>query len=387
MNATPVVAGPLDQIRILDFTDVMAGPYCTRLLSDLGAEVIKIESPTGDHNRPRPPLRDGRSSIFGHLNCGKKSVVLDLKSPAGREAAVALGLKSDVIVENWRPGVADRLGVAYKTFEIAKPNIIYCSISGYGQTGPKSLLPAYAPILHAASGFDLAQMEVDRTKHPGRTGIFIADIFSGFSAFSAIQAALYQRERTGRGQFIDVAMMDCMLNLLVFELQIAQHSASARRIMRPLRASDGFVCVAPYSDHTFADMMRAIGHPEWIDDLRFKELSKRDANWEVMLDCVETWTQVRSAEECESVFLAAKVPATRYRTVAEALIDEHLLARGSLRKVRDKSGEYLVTNTPFRMPGAEVEPRLRVPDQGEDTDVVLRTILDYSDVQIKACKS
>jgi len=386
MTATPAPAGPLDQIRVLDFTNVLAGPYCTRLLADLGAEVIKIESSEGDHNRHRPPIRNGRSSIFGHVNCGKKSVVLDLKSAAGRKAAVALGMKADVVVENWRPGVADRLGVGYKTFDSARPDIIYCSVSGYGQGGPKAMLPAYAHILHAASGYDLTQMELDRAEQPGRTGLYVADVFSGFSAFAAIQSALFQRERTGRGQFIDVAMMDCMLNLPIFELQMAQFPTPPRRIMRPLRASDGFVCIAPFSNRTFSDMMRAIGHTEWIEDPRFREEPVRDTNWDEMLDCVETWTRVRTAAECERFLLAANVPCSRYRTVAEVLNDEHLLGRGALAKVRDKSGEYMVANTPFRMPGATVEARPRVADLGEDTDEVLSSLLGYSAGEIDACK-
>ncbi len=377
--------GPLDDIRVVDFTDVLAGPYCARLLADLGAEVIKIEARDGDHNRHRPPIRDGRSSIFGHVNCGKKSIVLDLKSTAGREAAVALGMKADIIVENWRPGVADRLGVGYSAFSKHRPDLIYCSISGYGQGGPKAMLPAYAHILHAASGVDLTQMELDRAKQPPRTGLYIADVFSGISAFAAIQAALFQRQRTGRGQFIDVAMMDCMLNLPIFEMQIAQFPAPPRRINRPLRAKDGFVCIAPFSDRTFRDMMQAIGHPEWITDPRFKEEPVRDTNWDEMMDCVETWTLTRSASNCETILLAANVPCSRYRTVAETLEDEHLLARGALTKIADKSGEYLIANTPFRMPGAMVEARPRVPDLGEDTEEVLSNLLGYSTEKVNEC--
>ncbi len=387
MSTSQKPAGPLDKIRILDFTSVLSGPYCTRLLADLGAEVIKVESSDGDHNRHRPPIREGRSSIFGAVNCGKKSIVLDLKSVAGRRAAVALGIKADVIVENWRPGVANRLGIGYKAFEPVRPNIIYCSISGYGQDGPKAMLPAYAPILHAASGYDLTQMALDRADHPGRTGLYIADLFSGFSAFAAIQSALFQRERTGRGQFIDVAMMDCMLNLPVFELQMAQFPTPPRRILRPLRASDGFVCISPFNNRLFSDMMRAIGHPEWIEDPRFKEEPTRDLNWDEMMDCVETWTCMRSAADCERLLLAAKVPCSRYRTVDEMLTDEHLLGRGALVQVGDKSGNYMVANTPFRMTGSRVEARPHVADLGENTDEILSSLLGYSAAEIEACKS
>src|SRR5690606_30936251 len=141
--------GPMDGIRVLDFTNMIAGPYCTRLLADLGAEVLKVEPPAGDHNRTRRPARNQHSSFFGHLNCGKESIVLDLKSEEGREAARSLATRCDVVVENWRPGVASRLSVAYEQLASEKPGLVYCSISGSGQTGPKALRPAYAPILHA----------------------------------------------------------------------------------------------------------------------------------------------------------------------------------------------------------------------------------------------
>ncbi len=381
------LGGPLDGIIVLDFTNVLSGPYCTRLLADLGADVIKVETKEGDHNRHRPPLRSGRSTVFGHVNCGKRSIVLDLKTEPGRKAAVELGMKADVIVENWRPGVADRLGVGYRTFAERRPELIYCSISGYGQSGPKAQLPAYAHILHAASGVDMAQMAHDRAASPPRTGIYIADVLSGLVAFSAIQSALFQRERTGCGQLVDVAMIDCMLNLPIFELQLAQFAAPSRRIMRPLRASDGFVCIAPFNNRIFSDMMTAIGHPEWREDPRFKREPDRDVNWDEMMNCVETWTRERSAAECERILMGGGVPCARYRTVSDALTDEHLLMRRSLVEVEDKSGAYWIANTPFQMPKATIGARSRVAELGEDTAAVLRDMLGYDEPQIRACRS
>lgn len=184
--------GPLEAIRVLDFTNMLAGPYCTRLLADLGAEVIKVEPPGGDHNRNRRPVRNGHSSFFGHLNSGKKSIVLNLKSTAGRDAALALARMSDVVVENWRPGVADRLGVGYDAVRSVKADIVYCSISGFGQKGPFSQRPAYAPVVHAASGLDLAQLQHDGGDKPAKSAMFTADILGGMSAFAAIQSALFQ---------------------------------------------------------------------------------------------------------------------------------------------------------------------------------------------------
>src|SRR5580658_5595111 len=211
-----MATGPLDGIRVLDFTTTIAGPYCTRLMADLGAEVIKIENAEGDLMRSRPPLRNGASTSFGQLNAGKQSIVLDLKRPAAQEVVRRLLTKSDFLVENFRPGVMRRFNLDYDTVAQWRPQLIYCSISGYGQTGPSSGLPAYAPAIHAASGFDMAHIAYQPGRErPDNCGIYIADVVSGTYAFGAIMAALAQRHLTGLGQHIDVSMLETMLNLLV----------------------------------------------------------------------------------------------------------------------------------------------------------------------------
>src|SRR5437762_2288154 len=213
----------LDRLRIVDFTTTIAGPHCTRLLADLGAEVIKIESPEGDMMRSRPPLRNGASTSFGQLNTGKKSVVLDLKREEAVAAARRLVATADVLVENFRPGVMRRFGLDYPALRPIKPDLIYCAISGYGQTGPSAALPAYAPVIHAASGYDLAHMAYQgEVRRPDYCGIYIADVLTGTYAFGAITAALYQREMTGEGQMIDVSMLESMLSLTLSEIQAAQ---------------------------------------------------------------------------------------------------------------------------------------------------------------------
>ena len=385
MNAA-ASPGPLDGIRVLDFTNMLSGPYCTRLLADLGAEVIKVEPPAGDHNRSRRPVRNGYSSFFGHLNCGKKSVVLDLKSRAGRDAAVGLAQKADIIVENWRPGVADRLGVGYKAVAKANPKVIYCSISGFGQTGPTSQRPAYAPIVHAASGFDLAQVQYQGGGRPANTATFIADVFGGMSAFGAVQTALYNLKQTGRGQFIDVALMDAMLNLLVYECQEAQAPTNEKiRVYQPLKTLDGYVVAAPTSQKNFEQLARTAGHPEWIDDARFAKTRAREAHWSELMNLIEHWTQTRSGQECEDVMLAGGVPCTRYRTVEEAMSDPQMQARGGMSRVKDRVGEYWVPNAPFQMPGLNTAARPHVPELGENTVDVLVGVLGYTPEQASAC--
>ena len=215
---------------MLDFTAMLAGPHCARLMADLGAEVIKIEGLEGDLIRGRPPLRDGHSTYFGALNCGKKSVAIDLKSDAAKDIIYGLAKASDVVVENFRPGVMARLGFDYATLAKHNPKLVYCSISGYGQQGSGATRAAYAPIIHAASGYDAANLNYQTEQDtPASTGIFIADILSGAYAFGAIQAALVHRERTGQGQAVDVSLMDSMLNLMVFECQEAQFPSKRPR--------------------------------------------------------------------------------------------------------------------------------------------------------------
>lgn len=384
MPAAP--AGPLDGIRVLDFTNMLSGPYCTRLLADLGAEVIKVEPPAGDHNRNRRPVRNGYSSFFGHLNCGKKSVVLDLKSRAGRDAGIKLAQKSDVIVENWRPGVADRLGVGYGAVARDNPKVIYCSISGFGQTGPTSQRPAYAPIIHAASGFDLAQVQYQGGGRPANTATFIADVFGGMSAFGAVQTALYHLKQTGRGQFIDVALMDAMLNLLVYECQEAQAPTNETiRVYQPLKTLDGYVVAAPTSQKNFEQLAQTVGHSEWIQDPRFAQTRTREAHWTELMQLIEQWTQLRSGQECEDVLLAGGVPCTRYRTVDEAMSDPQMQARGGMSRVKDRVGEYWVPNPPFQMPGLNTSARPYVPELGEHTVDVLVDVLGYTPEQATAC--
>lgn len=378
--------GPLDGIRVLDFTNMLSGPYCTRLLADLGAEVIKIEPPSGDHNRSRRPVRSGHSSFFGHLNGGKKSVVLNLKSAAGRDAALELARNSHVAVENWRPGVADRLGVGYSAIAKINKKVVYCSISGFGQTGPYAQRPAYAPVVHASSGFDLAQLEYQGGRKPARSAMFIADILGGMSAFAAIQTALFRMARTDEGQFIDVSLMDCMLNLLVNECQEVQAPSSNKlRAYQPLETTDGFIVVAPTSQKNFEQLARTVGHGEWINDPRFSRTLVREQNWSELMSLIEEWTRNHSAQACEDILLSAGVPCSRYRTVSEALADAAAQQRGALARVIDGAGSYWVPNPPFQMPGLKIGVGSHVPSLNEHGEEILSGLLRYSEQQCAEC--
>lgn len=372
-DSKTVMAGALDGLRVLDFTSVMAGPFATRMLADLGAEVIKVESLEGDQVRARPPKRDGHSAYFGSLNAGKQSIACNLKSPEIIALMKQLVATCDVLVENFRPGVMARFGLDFAALAAINPRLIYCSISGYGQTGPKALFPAYAPVIHAASGFDMVNLRYqDGADRPATSGIFIADVLGGTHAFGAIQAALYQRERTGQGQHIDLSMLEAMVGMLVFETQEAQFPGDARRpLYTPLKTNDGFIMVAPTSPRNFEQLSDAIGHPEWRDDPRFLTNADRNANWAMLLALTEEWTLERSAAEAEAILSCHGVPCARYREIGELLDDPQLAARGAFAQVHDDAGVFKVPNPPFRMSGSRVEARDNVARLGEDGAAVL----------------
>lgn len=375
-------------IRVLDFTTAMAGPYCTRWLADLGAEVIKIESHDGDLIRNRGPLREGLSTPFGHFNCGKKSIAIDLKQPAAADIVKALVAKSDIVVENFRPGVMKRLGFDYASLRTINPRLIFCAISGYGQSGRHALLPAVAPTLHAASGYDMEnfhyQGNMDR---PAKTGTYVGDMLGAVFAFSAIQTALYHRERSGEGQFIDTALMDGMVNLLVYEMQDAQFPPShPRHLYQPVRAADGFLMVAPMTQANFEALCEATGHSDWRTDSRFAKAPDRNRNWDEFMRAVETWTSARSGAESESLLLAAGVPCARYRTAAEMMRDPYFAEREAFARIEDAAGSYLVTNLPFKMSAMRIEARGTAPALGEHTDAVLAGLLQMGQDEITALR-
>src|SRR6202051_690709 len=284
-NAT----GSFHGLRVLDFAPTIAGPHCTRMLADMGAEVIKIEQAEGETMRNRPPVRDGFSSLFGQLNAGKKSLVLNLKSPNAIEAIRRLVPAADIIVENFRPGVMRRLKLDYASLHELNAKLIYCSISGYGQTGPSAELPAYAPVIHAASGYDMAHLSYPPgRKRPDYCGIYPADVVTGVYAFGAISAALYQRHGTHNGQHIDVSMLESTLSLTLNEVQWSQFAVkqTARPMFGPVETADGYVMVAVASEKTFQGLVNAAGHPEWIGDPRFARYSDRRDHWGALMEGV-----------------------------------------------------------------------------------------------------
>ena len=380
------LTGSLAGLRAVDFSTTIAGPHCARMLADMGAEVIKIETAEGETMRSRPPMRNGCSTAFGQLNVGKKSLVLDLKSPQGIDAVRRLVTSADILVENFRPGVMHRLRLDYATLRALNPKLIYCSISGYGQTGPSAELPAYAPVIHAASGYDMAHLSYQPGRsRPDYCGIYHADVLTGVYAFGAISAALYQRAVTGSGQHIDVSMLELMLSLTLNELQWSQFEVQPppRPMYGPIETLDGFVMVAIASEKTFQGLVKVIGHPEWVDDPRFANYSDRRTNWAQLMDGVEAWSRSVTTERCLAELNKQGVPSSAYRTVGQALSDPQITHRRALSEVEDGGGTFKVLNLPFRMSGAKVAAGKRMSTLGEHTRALLEET-GHSEDQIAA---
>ena len=365
---------PLDGLRILDFSTTIAGPHCSRLLADMGADVVKVESPEGDLMRSRPVQRDGFSTMFGQLNAGKKSIVLDLKKPDAVAAIKKLAATVDILVENYRPGVMKRLGLDYAELSKVNPRLIYCAISGYGQTGPGAGRPAYAPVIHASTGYDMAHLFYQQGRQrPDNCGIFVADYASGAYAMGAILAAVHQRHATGKGQMVDVSMFETLVGMLLGEVNRAQFDFEmpSRPMYGPIEASDGYVMLATASEKTFQDMATAAGRRDWLTDPRFEKYHERRMNWGVLVDELEEWSKKMSVKEVVAALEKHGVPCSPYVTVTEALKDPQVEHRGSLCTIEDGGGTYQSPAPPFRFSGSPLQSGPKVAALGEDTKTVL----------------
>lgn len=365
---------PLEGLRVLDFSTTIAGPHCSRLLADMGAEVVKVESPEGDLMRSRPVQRDGFSTMFGQLNAGKQSIVLDLKKPESVAAIKKLIATVDILVENYRPGVMKRLGLDYAELAKVNPRLVYCAISGYGQTGPGAGRPAYAPVIHASTGYDMAHLFYQQGRErPDNCGIFVADYASGAYAMGAILAAVHQRHATGKGQMIDVSMFETLVGMLLGEVNRAQFDFEmpSRPMYGPIEASDGYVMLATASEKTFQDMATAAGRRDWLTDPRFEKYQNRRMNWGLLVDELEEWSKKMSVKDVVAALEKQGVPCSPYLTVTEALKDPQVEHRGSLCTIEDGGGSYKSPAPPFRFSGSPLQSGPKVAALGEDTKTVL----------------
>ena len=376
---------PFADLRVIDFTTTIAGPYCARLMADAGADVIKIEAPDGELTRHRPPTRNGASTSYGQLNAGKRSLVLDLKRPEAVEIARKLIATADVLTENFRPGVMAGFGLSYSEVKTLNPRLIYTAISGFGQTGPSAKLAAYAPAIHAAAGFDLAHLtyQGDRTR-PDNCGIYIADVLTGTFAYAATATALVQRHRTGLGQMVDVSMLESMLALTLTEVQTSQfpQPPPGRPMFGPVATANGYIMPAVASERSFQNIAAAAGRADWITDPRFERYLDRRRNWGALIEELELWSRTLTTAECQAALNTHGVPCSAYRTVAEALADPQLAERGALAEVHDAGGSFKVMNPPYRLSGATVQVRDFAAELGAHSREILHAA-GYPEAEIE----
>lgn len=374
---------PLAGIRVIDFSRVLAGPYCTALLGDLGAEVIKIEPPGGDDYRAVGPFVDGESGLFAAMNRNKQSIVIDLKAESGLKLARSLCARADVVVENFRPGVADKLGIGYQSLRAQNPSLVYASVSGFGQTGPESHRPAYDIILQAMCGLMDATGSPDGT--PTLLGEAVSDVVSGLFASWGVLAALLSREKTGKGTHVDVSMFDATLSLSA--TLVARYAATGlapRRVgnrhpssapFGAYRAADGFYVVAVLNNKLFQTLAGTIGQPELAADPRFADDHSRCNAEGALRACIEGWSAMRTVEEVNQLLSAAGIPVAPIRNVKQAMESDHAAYRGLLTEVADaRGGKVRLPSQPVKFSGYGANRVTGAPALGEHTDVILETL-------------
>ena len=350
---------PLDGITILDLTHVLAGPFASHSLQTLGARVIKVERPgTGDDTRAFPPFRQGESAYFATLNAGKQSIALDLKEDSDRDIFERLVARADVLIENYRPGVMDRLGYGWADLSARYPRLIYAAVSGFGQTGPEAGKPAYDMVVQARGG--VMSITGESNGPPVRVGASIGDIVAGMFLTQGILAALYDRERTGKGAMIDVAMLDAQL--AIQEHSVAITSATGKPPGRTgarhptitpfstYRAADGFVVIAAGNDALFARLCEVLGL-KLAADPRFATNAARCENHALLKRLIEAVTLGEPVAHWLTVLDVAGLPTARVQDMAEVLRDPQILARNMVLPVTPRPGgpAFIATGNPIKM--------------------------------------
>ena len=390
MNSYP----PLTNMRILDFTRVLSGPFATMMLGDLGAEVIKVEPPNGDESRLWPPIMEnGVSAYFLALNRNKQSIVLNLKEQGAQDIVSKLAAQVDVVVENFTPGVASKLGIDYETLKQEKPDIIYCAISGFGQDGPYRDKKAYDPIIQGMTG--LMSITGERDGDPVKIGIPVTDLTAASHAVTAILAAYISRLETGKGQYIDVSLYDGMISWLTIMAMDYFTSGKPperwgrdhihRVPARAFMASDRrWVQVAATSDSMYAKFCRLLGLEELIDDPRFATNTERVGNRDEIMPLFEEKMKLKTSEEWLDLFEAAGIPCGPILDIGEVFASPHIKARGMMFTMpHPVEKEIPQLGFPYKFSQAAPAARLRPPLLGEHAQDILVQMLGMRPEEIK----
>ncbi|RWA53443.1 carnitine dehydratase [Cupriavidus sp. UYMSc13B] len=362
---------PLAGITVVDLTRVLSGPYCTMMLADLGARVIKVENPDGgDDSRQVGPFVDGESAYFASINRNKESIALDLKNPADRKVLDRMLATADVLVENFRAGVMEKLGFTWEDLHARYPRLVYASISGFGQTGPYRNRPAYDMVVQAMGGLMSVTGEVGG--NPARVGVSIGDIGAGLYATIGIQSALFKRVHTGVGERVDISMLDCQVALL--ENPIARYSATGG-VPKPLgtrhpsitpfdmfATKDGFIVIAVGNDALFTKLCNALGRSEWAQEARFATVPSRNEHHVALKACLESRLADATTSEWETVLEAAGVPHGPMNSVPQLVSNPQVQARGMILDIGIGDGKALqIAGNPVKIGAAAVLSGVRNP--------------------------
>ena len=386
---------PLEGVRVLDFTRVLSGPHATRMLCDLGADVIKVEQPTGDLTRFSSPRINSNSTYFIQQNVGKRNISLDLTKPEAVELIKQLVEKCDVVIENFRPGVMQRLGLDQKTLRAKNTRLIYASITGYGNTGPWVDRRAFAPVINAEMGLTKRQGDA-RGGDYANDPFSHADVYTAIECASAILAALFARERTGEGQYIDLSMAQTLLYVNEHahdDLWDQPVSPDSIRSFRPedyavLTTSDGVTSVVsghPAERGTFDFFVAAMQQPELLDDPRFSTVALRVANLDALIQLIKTWAStIDTVDELEKILAKNKLAMGRLRSVTEVAETQWAKERNAFVEVDDRGTSTVkLPNSPWRFSGSDTSTRGTVKYRGEDNAEVFKELLALSPDQIK----
>ncbi len=387
------MAKPLSGIRVLDLTRALAGPYCTMMLGDMGAEIIKVESPDGgdDSRAWAPPFIGKESAYFLSCNRNKKSITLNLRSEAAKKILTDLIKISDVVVENFRPGVMTKMGFPYETLKAINPKVIFCSITGFGTKGPDAKKPGFDLIAQGMSGFMSFTGEVGGG--PIKVGVAIADINAGMFSAYGVLAALFHREKTGEGQVVQTSLFETMLAQLTFQAgrffatgEPPKPEGNRHPLIAPYESfpcQDGFINIAAANDNLFSGTCTAIGLPELPKDPRFTNNGLRVKNREALISIIEAKTRTFTVKGLQNILDEAGIPNGPIWSVAQALTSEQAHALEMVKEIDHPTcGKIKLTGVPVKLSKTPGAVELPPPTLGQHTEEVLTKVLSYSKSEV-----